>query len=81
MLKSIICGGLLQGAAKSGFVGEASVDFAGYAEATKASSVALPLKNSSIGAILHVSLPSALSVSSFCLLIELRLLRKHSDFQ
>lgn len=44
------------GAAKSGFVGEASVDFAGYAEATKASSVALPLKNSSIGAILHVSI-------------------------
>ncbi|KAF8032996.1 hypothetical protein BT93_D1785 [Corymbia citriodora subsp. variegata] len=41
------------GAAKSGFVGEASVDFADYAEATKASSVSLPLKNSSIGAILH----------------------------
>ncbi|KAI6702139.1 hypothetical protein NL676_011275 [Syzygium grande] len=44
------------GAAKSGFVGEASVDFADYAEATKASSVSLPIKNSSIGAILHVSI-------------------------
>lgn len=44
------------GAAKSGFIGEASVDFADYAEATKASSVSLPLKNSSIGAVLHVSI-------------------------
>ncbi|XP_030551679.2 myosin-11-like isoform X2 [Rhodamnia argentea] len=44
------------GAAKSGFVGEASVDFADYTEATKASSVSLPLKNSIIGAILHVSI-------------------------
>lgn len=36
-------------------MGEASVDLADYAKITKGSSVALPLKNSSSSAILHVS--------------------------
>ncbi|PON86432.1 EEIG1/EHBP1 N-terminal domain containing protein [Trema orientale] len=42
------------GSAKGGVFGEASIDFAAYAEANKASTVSLPLKNSSSDAILHV---------------------------
>nr|GMD81402.1 nucleoprotein TPR-like isoform X2 [Ipomoea batatas] len=44
------------GSSKSGVVGEASIDFSSYAEATKVSSVSLPLKNSKSGAVLHVSI-------------------------
>ncbi|KAI3453695.1 hypothetical protein Pfo_010358 [Paulownia fortunei] len=44
------------GSSKSGVVGEASIDFSHYAEATKVSSVSLPLKNSKTEAILHVSI-------------------------
>ncbi|KAF3653973.1 putative nuclear transcription factor Y subunit C-3 [Capsicum annuum] len=44
------------GSSKSGFVGEASIDFSNYAEASKISSVSLPLKNSKSGALLHVSI-------------------------
>ncbi|KAJ0960264.1 hypothetical protein J5N97_001905 [Dioscorea zingiberensis] len=43
-----------QGSSKASVLGEVSVDFAEYSEATKASSVSLPLKNSS--AVLHVSI-------------------------
>ncbi|KAJ9706548.1 hypothetical protein PVL29_001831 [Vitis rotundifolia] len=46
-----------KGASKAGLVGEVSIDFADYAEATKPSSVSLPLKNSNSGAVLHVSVP------------------------
>ncbi|KAI4367898.1 hypothetical protein MLD38_016524 [Melastoma candidum] len=42
------------GSGSGGFVGEASLDLADYAEGTKGSSVPLPLKNSSSNAILHV---------------------------
>nr|GMD78771.1 nucleoprotein TPR-like isoform X2 [Ipomoea batatas] len=44
------------GSSKSGVVGEASIDFSSYAEATKVSSLSLPLKNSKSGAVLHVSI-------------------------
>lgn len=44
------------GSLKSGVVGEASIDFSNYAEASKISSVSLPLKNSKSGALLHVSI-------------------------
>ncbi|XP_076953285.1 uncharacterized protein LOC143627321 [Bidens hawaiensis] len=37
-----------------GCVGEVSVDFASYAEATKLSSLSLPLKNANSSAVLHV---------------------------
>ncbi|PKI65338.1 hypothetical protein CRG98_014302 [Punica granatum] len=48
---------LSTGTGKSGFVGEVSVDFAEYSEATKASSVSLPIKNSNAkAALLHVSI-------------------------
>ncbi|KAL2544056.1 Myosin heavy chain-related protein [Forsythia ovata] len=43
------------GSSKAGVVGEASVDFSIYAEATKLS-VSLPLKNSKSEAMLHVSI-------------------------
>ncbi|KAI4343260.1 hypothetical protein MLD38_027788 [Melastoma candidum] len=43
-----------QGSGRGGLVGEVSVDLADYAEATEGASVALPLKNSSSDAILHV---------------------------
>lgn len=45
-----------KGSSKAGLVGEVSIDFADYAEATKPSSVSLPLKNSNSGAVLHVSI-------------------------
>ncbi|KAF3448541.1 hypothetical protein FNV43_RR09254 [Rhamnella rubrinervis] len=42
------------GSAKAGVLGEISIDFSDYAEATKSSTVSLPLKNSSSNAVLHV---------------------------
>ncbi|KAL5551731.1 hypothetical protein UlMin_001907 [Ulmus minor] len=42
------------GSAKNGVLGEISIDFANYAEANKASTVSLPIKNSNSGALLHV---------------------------
>ncbi|XVE64866.1 hypothetical protein DITRI_Ditri07aG0136100 [Diplodiscus trichospermus] len=47
---------LSSGLGKGGLVGEASIDFAAYAEAIKISTVSLPLKNSNSKAILHVSI-------------------------
>ncbi|KAK6263077.1 hypothetical protein QUC31_008893 [Theobroma cacao] len=47
---------LSTGLGKGGLVGEASVNFAVYAEAIKTSTVSLPLKNSNSKAILHVSI-------------------------
>ncbi|KAL3619307.1 hypothetical protein CASFOL_036877 [Castilleja foliolosa] len=44
------------GSSKSGVVGEASIDLSNYAEATKVSSLSLPLKNSKTEAMLHVSI-------------------------
>ncbi|KAJ4712082.1 putative Myosin heavy chain-related protein [Melia azedarach] len=44
------------GLSKAGYLGEASIDFADYVEATKTSTVPLPLKNSRSKAILHVSI-------------------------
>ncbi|XVE57854.1 hypothetical protein DITRI_Ditri04bG0123800 [Diplodiscus trichospermus] len=46
---------LSTGSGKGSLVGEASIDFAAYAEAIKTSTVSLPLKNSNSKAILHVS--------------------------
>ncbi|CAA0838768.1 Myosin heavy chain-related protein [Striga hermonthica] len=44
------------GLLKSGAVGEASVDLSDYAEATRVSTVSLPLQNSKSEAMLHVSI-------------------------
>ncbi|GER44555.1 myosin heavy chain-related protein [Striga asiatica] len=44
------------GSSKSGAVGEVSIDFSNYAEATSVSYVSLPLKNSKSEAMLHVSI-------------------------
>ncbi|KAK4338401.1 hypothetical protein RND71_042888 [Anisodus tanguticus] len=44
------------GSSKAGFVGEASIDFSSYADATKVSLVSLPLRNSKSEAVLHVSI-------------------------
>ncbi|WCJ26236.1 Myosin heavy chain-related protein [Euphorbia peplus] len=44
------------GSLKNGLIGEVSVDLATYAEATKASTVSLPLKNSKSNAVLHISI-------------------------
>ncbi|XP_048446095.1 myosin heavy chain, cardiac muscle isoform-like [Pyrus x bretschneideri] len=44
------------GSPKGSVLGEVSVDFADYAEATKSSCVALPLKNSNFNAIMHVTI-------------------------
>lgn len=56
VLICLFCG-FLQGSSKAGTIGEVSVDFADYAEATKPFSVSLPLKNSNSNsnAVLHVS--------------------------
>ncbi|XP_044484541.1 myosin-4-like isoform X2 [Mangifera indica] len=47
---------LSTGSSKAGLLGEVSIDFAHYAEATKVSNVSLPLKNSLSKAVLHVSI-------------------------
>ncbi|KAK8533146.1 hypothetical protein V6N13_046308 [Hibiscus sabdariffa] len=47
---------LSTGLGKGGLVGEASIDFAAYAEAIKTSTVSLPLRNSISKAILNVSI-------------------------
>ncbi|KAI3822199.1 hypothetical protein L1987_09784 [Smallanthus sonchifolius] len=47
---------LATGSSKSSGVGEASIDFASFAEATKISSLSLPLKNAKCAAFLHVSI-------------------------
>ncbi|GFZ02135.1 myosin heavy chain-related protein [Actinidia rufa] len=44
------------GSSKSGLIGEASIDFASYAESIKPSAVSLPLKNAKYDAVLHVSI-------------------------
>ncbi|CAK9164972.1 unnamed protein product [Ilex paraguariensis] len=44
------------GSSKAGVVGDASIDFANYAEATKISSISLPLKNAKSEALLNVSI-------------------------
>ncbi|XP_057415984.1 uncharacterized protein LOC130710662 [Lotus japonicus] len=44
------------GLSKGSSFGEVSVDFASYADATKLSSVSLPIKNSHSDAVLHVSI-------------------------
>ncbi|PIN27210.1 hypothetical protein CDL12_00003 [Handroanthus impetiginosus] len=44
------------GSSKAGVFGEASIDLSNYAEATKFSSVSLPLKNSKTEALLHVTI-------------------------
>ncbi|XP_057952440.1 uncharacterized protein LOC131146703 isoform X2 [Malania oleifera] len=44
------------GSSKSGFLGEVSVNFADYAEATKCFTLSLPLENSRSSAILHVTI-------------------------
>ncbi|OMO79500.1 Prefoldin [Corchorus capsularis] len=47
---------LSTGLGKGGLVGEASIDFAVYAESIKTSTVSLPLKNSNSKVVLHVSI-------------------------
>ncbi|KAK7358635.1 hypothetical protein VNO77_00573 [Canavalia gladiata] len=44
------------GLSKASSYGEVSIDFAEYAEATKLSTVSLPIKNSQCDAVLHVSI-------------------------
>ncbi|OWM79532.1 hypothetical protein CDL15_Pgr022944 [Punica granatum] len=44
------------GSSKSGFLGEASIDFADFAEETKPVTLSLPLKFANSGAILHVTI-------------------------
>ncbi|KAF2313270.1 hypothetical protein GH714_010096 [Hevea brasiliensis] len=44
------------GSSKNSLVGEVSIDLANYAEATKASTVSLPLRNSKSNGVLHVSI-------------------------
>ncbi|XP_038726099.1 myosin-11-like [Tripterygium wilfordii] len=44
------------GSSKGGFVGEVSIDFADYAEATKVSTLSLPLKNSKSNIVFHISI-------------------------
>lgn len=55
--------GYLQGSSKNSLVGEVSIDFADYAEASKTSTVSIPFKNSKSNGVLHVS--SLVSLSRF----------------
>lgn len=45
----------MQGLAKTNSIGEVSINFADYAEATKPSTISFPIKNSQSDAVLHVS--------------------------
>ncbi|XP_020891229.1 myosin-9 isoform X2 [Arabidopsis lyrata subsp. lyrata] len=47
---------LKDGSTRGGLVGETSIDFADYVDATKTCNVSLPLQNSSSKALLHVSI-------------------------
>lgn len=51
----IILTGFLQGSSKSGYLGEAAIDFSDFAAVTEPLTVSLPLKFANSGAILHVS--------------------------
>lgn len=51
-LIDLLC--FIQGSSKAGVLGEASMDFSNYAEATKVSLVSLPLRNSKTDAVLNV---------------------------
>ena len=56
----------LQGSSKSGYLGEASIDFADFADEPEPLTVSLPLKFANSGAVLHVSslfLPPSPSLS------------------
>ena len=53
----------LQGSSKSGYLGEASIDFADFEAETKPLTVSLPLKFANSGAVLHVTLSLSLSLS------------------
>lgn len=46
---------LFQGSSKSGYLGEASIDFTDFATEAKPSTVSLPLKFANSGAVLHVT--------------------------
>lgn len=46
----------LQGSSKSGYLGEASIDFADFEAETKPLTISLPLKFANSGAVLHVTL-------------------------
>lgn len=46
----------LQGSSKSGYQGEASIDFADFVAETEPLTVTLPLKFANSGVVLHVSL-------------------------
>lgn len=54
----------MQGLPKASSIGEVSMNFADYVEATKPSSVALPIRISHCDAVLHVSICS-LTLSDF----------------
>ncbi|KAK4349671.1 hypothetical protein RND71_032426 [Anisodus tanguticus] len=67
------------GSSKSGVVGEASIDFSNYAEASKISYVSLPLKNSKSGALLHVSIQRIQDSSDQSVVEEIETARPDSD--
>ncbi|KAJ8538652.1 hypothetical protein K7X08_029948 [Anisodus acutangulus] len=67
------------GSSKSGVVGEASIDFSNYAEASKIFSVSLPLKNSKSGALLHVSIQKIQDSSDQSVVEEIETARPDSD--
>ena len=56
----------LQGTSKSGYLGEASIDFADFVAETEPLTVTLPLKFANSGVVLHVSL----SYSNFYIYIQ-----------
>ncbi|XP_047306696.1 myosin-J heavy chain-like [Impatiens glandulifera] len=57
---SFLMSKITQGSSKSNVVGEVSIDFASYVEATKIYSLSLPLRNSKSDAILHVKIQRVL---------------------
>ena len=53
----------MQGSSKSGYLGEASIDFADFVAETEPLIVTLPLKFANSGVVLHVSLSITLTLT------------------
>lgn len=49
---------MLQGLSKASYIGEVSINFSDYVDATKPSHVSLPIRTSHCDAVLHVSICS-----------------------
>lgn len=72
--------GLLQGSSKSGFLGEASIDFADFVAETEPMTISLPLKFANSGIVLHVSTLDLLPYLASCFTLNSQQALSHHSF-